>query len=47
VVVSQLLDALEETLDGPWDNALISLGQVEALLVMLGDHWKNGCLIET
>jgi len=47
VVVSKLLDPLEESLDGPRDDALISLGQVEALLVMLGDHWKYGHLIET
>jgi hypothetical protein len=46
VVISQLLDPLEEAFDGPWDDALISLGQVKALLVMLWDHWKDGHLIE-
>jgi len=45
-MLSQLLDALEETLDGPRDDALVSLGQVQALLVVLGDHWQDGCLIE-
>ena len=45
-MVSKLLDPLEEALDGPRDDALISLGQVEALLVLLWDHRKYGHLIE-
>jgi hypothetical protein len=46
-MVSKLLDALEEALDGPRDDALISFRQVEALLVMLRDNWKYGHLIES
>lgn len=38
-MLSKLLDALEEALDGPGDDALIGLGQMQALLVVLGDHW--------
>jgi hypothetical protein len=45
-MLSQLLDALEQTLDGSRDYALISLGQVQALLVVLGDHRQDGCLVE-
>ena len=46
MMISQLLDALEQTLDGSRDDSLISLGQVQALLMMLWDHWKYRYLIE-
>ena len=46
MVLPELLDALEEALDGPGDDALVGLGQVQALLMVLGDHWQDGCLVE-
>ena len=46
MVLPELLDALEEALDGPGDDALVGLGQVQALLMVLGDYWQDGCLIE-
>ena len=46
MMISQLLDALEQTLDSSRDDSLISLGEVQALLMMLWDHWKYRYLIE-
>ena len=45
MLISDLLDSLEEAFDLSGDDPFVSLGQMQTFLVMLRDHWKDRGLL--